>query len=95
MAACGALMIFLHGIGAMAGPPLAGAAMTLYGPLSYFLLLAMGAGLLGLYALYRMARRTSPETEMEMGFALMPQKGSAVGAAMYASALQASTPERE
>ena len=95
MAACGALMIFLHGIGAMAGPPLAGAAMTLYGPLSYFLLLALGAGLLGLYALYRMARRTSPETEMEMGFALMPQKGSAVGAAMYASALQASTPERE
>ena len=52
-------LIFLNGLGAISGPPLAGLAMSLMGPGGYWLMMAMFLFLTAAYGLWRMTRRPS------------------------------------
>ena len=52
-------LIFLNGLGAISGPPLAGLAMSLMGPGGYWLMMAVFLFLTAAYGLWRMTRRAS------------------------------------
>lgn len=58
-------LIFLNGLGAIGGPPLAGLAMSWMGPGGYWLMMAVGLFLTALYGLWRMTRRPSAYAEEE------------------------------
>ena len=58
-------LIFLNGLGAIGGPPLAGLAMSWIGPGGYWLMMAVGLFLTALYGLWRMTRRPSAYAEEE------------------------------
>lgn len=88
MAACGARMIFLQGAAAAAGPPIVGLVMAIIGPPGFFLLLAIFAGALGLFAIYRSTVRSAETTEEIAGFAPLPLRTSQVAAEMYVEAVQ-------
>ncbi|MBF9036257.1 MFS transporter [Rhodobacterales bacterium HKCCE2091] len=60
MAAAGGRLIFINGVGAVAGPILVGAVMGWIGPGGYFLFLAILMAGLGAYAAYRMTVRPAP-----------------------------------
>ena len=59
MAGASAGMLFLNGLGAIAGPLVTGWMMEGLGPRGFFLFIAVLLGLLGAYALWRMARRVA------------------------------------
>lgn len=88
MAACGAQLIFLQGVGAIIGPILSGAAMSLFGPEAFFALIALLTALLTGFTLYRTTCRPAVATEFEVGFSPLPHKTSVVGAAIYADVVQ-------
>ena len=76
MAGASAGLLFLNGLGAIAGPLVTGWMMETIGPGGFFLFIAVLLGLLGLYALWRMTRRVaSGETG---GFAPIAPTASAV-----------------
>ncbi len=83
MAACGARMIFLQGIGSFVGPPIAGFAMNATGPWAYFVIIGCIAGAMGLYSVYRSLMRKMPQPEEAVGLAPMPLKASPVATEMY------------
>jgi MFS family permease len=58
-------LIFLNGLGAIGGPPLAGLAMSWMGPGGYWLMMAVGLFVPALYGLWRMTRRASAYSEEE------------------------------
>jgi MFS family permease len=64
-------LLLIYGGGALAGPLLGGAAMTLAGPVGLPALSAATVALLGLFGLYRMARRAPPPTAEQGEFVLM------------------------
>ncbi len=86
MAAGGARMVFLQGFGATLGPPIAGVVMGVAGSWSFFALIAIFSGALGLFATYRSTQRSAPAAEEAVAFAPMPLKTSGVGAEMYLEA---------
>ena len=59
MAGASAGMLFLNGLGAIAGPLVTGWMMEGLGPRGFFLFIAVLLGLLGAYALWRMVRRVA------------------------------------
>ncbi|MFW2542643.1 MFS transporter [Primorskyibacter sp. 2E107] len=59
MASASAGLLFINGVGAIAGPLIIGYAMEMVGPAGFFMLIAVLLGLVTLYALYRMTRRAS------------------------------------
>jgi MFS family permease len=61
MAAASAGLLFVNGVGAIAGPVVIGYAMQLVGPSGYFILLAVVLLALTGYALYRMTQRRAPQ----------------------------------
>jgi len=65
MAAGSGALIFLNGVGAIAGPIAAGYMMDLFGPGLFWVFIGGTAVLLGVYALYRMSRRASPDSADE------------------------------
>lgn len=83
MAACGARMVFLQGVGSFVGPPAAGIAMNYAGPWAYFGLICGITGLLGVYSVYRSAVRKMPQPEETVGLAPIPLKASPVATEMY------------
>src|SRR6056300_58392 len=57
MAAASAGLLFLNGIGAIAGPLIIGFMMETIGPVGFFLFIAVLLGVMGLYGAYRMTQR--------------------------------------
>ena len=94
MAACSARLIFLQGLGAAIGPPVAGAAMSIVGPSAYFPLIALLAVSLGIFAAWRVARREPEAPDETVGFAPLPVRSTVVAAEMYAEAVQQDGPEQ-
>jgi MFS family permease len=62
MAAASAGLLFVNGVGAIAGPVVIGYAMQVVGPSGYFILLAVVLLALTGYALYRMTQRRAPQS---------------------------------
>src|SRR5215213_2675021 len=60
MVAASSALLLLNGIGAAAGPVLAGVVIGAFGPPAYFITLAALTGTLTIYDLWRKGRRTSP-----------------------------------
>ncbi|MHA6344170.1 MFS transporter [Roseivivax sp. CAU 1761] len=83
MASASAGLLFINGIGAVAGPIVAGRMMDAMGPQSFFLLVAVPMLALAGYALWRMTRRPAPSVEETAAYAPLAPTGSvvAVGAA--------------
>jgi MFS family permease len=60
MAAASGGLLFLHGLGAVIGPPLLGWLMTLFGASAFFLFIAGLFAAIALYGGWRMTRRMAP-----------------------------------
>jgi MFS family permease len=56
-------LMLTFGLGAVAGPAIAGAAMTAIGPVGFFVYLVAAHAVIALIALYRMTRRAAPPTQ--------------------------------
>ena len=66
-------LVFTFGLGAIAGPLVAGWAMQRLGPFAFWLVLGATFGAIALYALYRMTRRsTVPISETESYLGVLP-----------------------
>ncbi len=61
MSAASGGLIFINGLGAIAGPILIGVLMTAVGPSGFWIFVATLLALLSAYALWRMTRRASPD----------------------------------
>lgn len=61
-------LLLIYGIGALCGPVVAGLAMEGAGPVGLPAMSAATAGLLALFGLYRMARRSAPPVADQTGF---------------------------
>ena len=88
MAACSARLVFLQGVGAAAGPPMAGAVMSAAGPSAFFPLIALLAASLGIFAAWRIFRRKPEAPDDTVGFAPLPVRSTAMAAEMYADVVQ-------
>jgi MFS family permease len=74
MAAASGGLLFINGLGAIAGPLLIGWLMTRFGADAFFLFIATLFGLIALYAVYRMGRRPAPSVEATSSYApVLPQ----------------------
>jgi MFS family permease len=73
MAAASAGLLFVNGVGAIAGPLIIGYAMQIFGPPGYFILLAVVLLLLTGYAVYRMTQRPAPAADETIAYqGMMP-----------------------
>ncbi|MGR3635385.1 MAG: MFS transporter [Shimia sp.] len=63
MAAASGGLVFVNGLGAIAGPLITGWAMDVIGPQGFFIYLAFLLAVLGIYAGYRTTRRSAPAVE--------------------------------
>jgi len=63
MAAAAGGMVFINGVGAVAGPVITGWIMGLIGPRGFFLYIVLLMVALAGYALWRMTRRPAPAVE--------------------------------
>lgn len=61
MAAASGGLLFINGLGSMAGPVIIGAAMTRFGSGAFFVYVAVLYALIAIYALYRMSKRPTPD----------------------------------
>jgi MFS family permease len=73
MAAASAGLLFVNGVGAIAGPVIIGYAMQVMGPPGYFVLLALVLLALTGYAIYRMTQRPAPSSDDTIAYhGMMP-----------------------
>lgn len=63
MAASSGGLLFINGLGAIAGPIIIGWVMDTFGPYAFFLIIAVLMGLLALYSVYRMTQRPGMDVE--------------------------------
>jgi MFS family permease len=63
MAAASGGLVFVNGVGAIAGPPVIGVMMGAFGPAGFWLFLAGVLALVALYGVYRMTQRPSAYVE--------------------------------
>ena len=68
----------LIGIGSILGPLFVAGTMTLMGPNGFFIYLFVIHGLLGLFGIYRMAKRTKP-TDIESQYTPLPRNITPAG----------------
>lgn len=78
MAGASGGLLFINGVGAVAGPLVIGALMDGIGPEGFFLFIAGLCLLLGLYALWRMTRRTAPTLAEQGAYAPLTPSASVV-----------------
>jgi len=90
MAGASGGLLFINGVGAIAGPLLIGWLMGLVGPRGFFLFIGLLNALLGVYALWRMTRRAAPELADQGGYTPLTPAASAV---TLEAAFEAATPE--
>jgi MFS family permease len=69
MAAASGGMIFINGVGAIAGPLIVGTMMEAMGPGGFFLYLGALLALMAAYAAYRMTQRPAPSVEETVAYA--------------------------
>lgn len=74
MVAASSALVLVFGIGAVAGPALAGAVMSAVGSAGFFWYLAAAQAAIGVIALYRMARRAAPGIEGREPFRPVEQR---------------------
>ena len=86
-------LVLLYGCGSIAGPLIVGLAMQRFGPPGFLLYMMAVYGGLGLFAVYRMARRAAP-VQAEGAMPLMAPTTTLVGATAIAAELAPSPPER-
>ncbi len=63
MAAASAGLVFINGVGAIAGPLVTGWLMQVFHPYGFFMFIAFLLALLSAYAAYRMTQRSAPSVE--------------------------------
>jgi MFS family permease len=77
-------LLLVGGLGACLGPVSTAAAMDWFGPAGFFGWLALIHGMIGLFALWRMTRRSSPKEQS--AFVAVPPRSTAVASALYTEA---------
>ena len=78
MAAASGGMVFINGLGAVAGPLVTGWVMGAIGPRGFFLFIAVLTLAMAGYAAYRMTQRAAPSVDETESFAPLPPTASAV-----------------
>jgi len=81
MLSASSALVLVTGIGAILGPFAAGSAMSALGPAALFLFVGAVHGAIGLFAIYRMARRPAVPLEDQGQYVPMAARGSPVAAA--------------
>ncbi|WP_416896917.1 MAG: MFS transporter [Minwuia sp.] len=82
MVAASSALVFLHGVGAIAGPNLAALIMGRAGPSGFFITLAGVHAVIGLLAGYRMLRRSAPAPVDQSDFVAMPLRATQIASQM-------------
>lgn len=96
MAAASGGMVFINGMGAIAGPLITGWMMWLVGPGGFFLFVGMLLSALALYALYRSTQRSAPTVGDSVGYTpVMPSATLVAVEAAQEVAIEAALEERE
>ena len=78
MAAASGGLIFINGLGAVAGPVLTGWIMEVVGPNGYFVYIGVLSALVAAYALYRMSKRPAPGSDETGAYAIVTPAASAL-----------------
>ncbi|WP_272006430.1 MFS transporter [Roseovarius sp. ZX-A-9] len=78
MAAASGGMVFINGLGAVAGPVITGWMMGVLGPRGFFVYIAFLGFAMAIYAAYRMTQRASPSVEDTDRYALVTASSSPV-----------------
>ena len=78
MAAASGGLVFVNGLGAIAGPVIAGQIMGAVGPPGFFVVIGVFFAALALYAAYRMTQRPSPSAEESASYAPVTPAATAV-----------------
>lgn len=86
-------LVLLYGCGSICGPLIVGLAMQSFGPPGFLLYMMAVYGGLGLFAVYRMARRAAP-VRTEGAMPMMAPTTTLVGATAIAAELAPSPPDR-
>ncbi|MCY4208059.1 MAG: MFS transporter [Roseovarius sp.] len=94
MAAAAGGMVFINGMGAVAGPLLTGWIMGVAGAWGFFLFIAFLGFAMAIYALYRMTQRAAPEVDKTESFAMVSPTASAL-AVEYAQEYAIETAQEE
>ncbi len=77
-------LVFINGLGAIAGPLVIGLLMTAFGPVGFWVFVAALLTLLSAYALWRMSRRAAPDSDEAGGHIAVTPAVSSVGLAAAA-----------
>lgn len=91
MAGASGGLLFINGLGAIAGPIIIGWSMDAFGARGYFLLMAVLLGLLVAYAAWRMTRRPAPSVQDTGAFAPLSPTSSLVAVELAQEYSQEST----
>ena len=94
MAAASAGLLFVNGVGAIAGPIITGYAMQVFGPGAYFALIAVLLLSLTAYAFFRMTVRAAPSVDDTSAYTAVSPSSSPVAVAV-AQELAIETAEAE
>ncbi|WP_424926546.1 MFS transporter [Amaricoccus tamworthensis] len=78
MAAASGGLLFINGLGSIAGPPTIGFLMNSFGPDMFFVYIAILFAVIGLYGMYRSTRRSSPDQEDITPYTVLTPSASAV-----------------
>lgn len=82
MVAASSALVFLNGVGAIAGPNIAALLMGEAGPSGFFITLAGVHAAIGLMTGFRMLRRRAPQPAEQADFVAMPLRGTAIASQM-------------
>jgi MFS family permease len=93
MAGASGGLLFMNGVGAVAGPLVLGSMMGLFGPPGFFVFIAILSALLGAYGLWRMTRRAAPELSEQGSYTPLTPSASAVTLDAAFEAAQPEEPE--
>ena len=86
-------LVLIFGVGASAGPFIAGAAMQQVGPQGFFIYLGVIYVLIGAFAVYRMTQREALPLEEQGDYMLVVPRSSSVAVAAVVEQLDASSEE--
>ncbi|MCP5039352.1 MAG: MFS transporter [Rhodobacteraceae bacterium] len=82
MAAASSGLVFISGVGAIAGPVVTGLVMAVAGPYGFFLYVAILLAALLVYGAWRATQRAAPDLEEQGAYVTLPPSGSLVAVDM-------------